>query len=208
MASSTLQSSGRGMEAAEAALLSLQSKTAEALQQSALTRHLVCIQMHSYLQRLQLDLSQLRVVHVAGTKGKGSTCAFAESVLRRCGLSTGLFTSPHLIHVTERFKLDGRSISDELYLRHFWAVWDKLHATAVSDWYTASAVSASLMSRGGHADHCGVLLRDACRARPATTRPCPASSASSLSSPSTSSARRRFATLSPRTRHTPLATTH
>ena len=123
------------MQAAEAALLTLQSKTAEALQQSVLTRHLVCDQMQSYLQRLQLDLSQLRVVHVAGTKGKGSTCAFTESVLRRCGLSTGLYTSPHLIHVTERFKLNGRTISDELYLHHFWAVWDKLHATAVSDCY-------------------------------------------------------------------------
>jgi len=167
---SASQSSERGMEAAETALLTLQSKTAEALQQSVLTRHLVCIQMQSYLQRLQLDLSQLRVVHVAGTKGKGSTCAFAESVLRRCGLSTGLFTSPHLIHVTERFKLNGRTISDELYLRHFWAVWDKLHETAVSDWHASTAYSAqSATCRGTHLG-CSVLCVVSERGRRQSTR--------------------------------------
>ena len=50
----------------------------------------------------------MRVVHVAGTKGKGSTCAFVESILRHRGLRTGLFTSPHLVRVTERFRVDGR----------------------------------------------------------------------------------------------------
>jgi dihydrofolate synthase/folylpolyglutamate synthase len=50
-------------------------------------------------------------VHVAGTNGKGSTCAFTESILRRCGFRTGLFTSPHLTSFDERFIIDGRPVS-------------------------------------------------------------------------------------------------
>lgn len=56
---------------------------------------------------------------VAGTKGKGSTCAIAESVLRHSGLKTGLFTSPHLVTPRERIKIDGKSISEEEYLETF-----------------------------------------------------------------------------------------
>ncbi|MBX3728359.1 MAG: hypothetical protein KF858_04170 [Candidatus Sumerlaeia bacterium] len=48
-------------------------------------------------------------IHVAGTKGKGSTCALVESILRAHGLRTGLFTSPHLDHYGERFRFDGRA---------------------------------------------------------------------------------------------------
>uniref|UniRef100_A0A0E0IUX2 Folylpolyglutamate synthase n=1 Tax=Oryza nivara TaxID=4536 RepID=A0A0E0IUX2_ORYNI len=57
--------------------------------------------MAKYLQILELEepIARLKVVHVAGTKGKGSTCTFAESILRSCGFRTGLFTSPHLMDV-------------------------------------------------------------------------------------------------------------
>src|SRR3954466_8944379 len=53
------------------------------------------------------------VLHVAGTNGKGSTCAFAEAGLRAAGLRTGLYTSPHLSHFCERIRLDGEPISEE-----------------------------------------------------------------------------------------------
>src|SRR5436305_12401160 len=53
------------------------------------------------------------VLHVAGTNGKGSTCAFAEASLRAAGLRTGLYTSPHLSHFCERIRLDGAPISEE-----------------------------------------------------------------------------------------------
>jgi folylpolyglutamate synthase len=61
------------------------------------------------LQRLNLEneLSKLSVIHVAGTKGKGSTCAMVESILRHCGYKTGLYTSPHLIDVRERIRING-----------------------------------------------------------------------------------------------------
>ncbi len=51
-----------------------------------------------------------RVIHVAGTNGKGSTCAFAESVARAAGYTTGLFTSPHLVEFGERIRVNGNNI--------------------------------------------------------------------------------------------------
>ncbi len=59
-----------------------------------------------------------KVIHVAGTNGKGSTCAFIDSVARASGLRTGLFTSPHLIDYRERVQVSGEMISQEDTLRH------------------------------------------------------------------------------------------
>lgn len=55
----------------------------------------------------------LKFVHITGTNGKGSTAAMVSSVLRKAGLKTGLYTSPHLWHFGERFQVDGRPIADE-----------------------------------------------------------------------------------------------
>ena len=52
-------------------------------------------------------------LHVAGTKGKGSVSAFAESILRASGLKTGLYTSPHMVEVRERIRLGGEMIPEE-----------------------------------------------------------------------------------------------
>ncbi len=52
-------------------------------------------------------------IHVAGTNGKGSTCAIIASILQAAGLNVGLFTSPHLINFTERIKINGDEISEE-----------------------------------------------------------------------------------------------
>src|SRR4051812_4101277 len=53
------------------------------------------------------------VLHVAGTNGKGSTCAFAAASLRAAGLRTGLYTSPHLNHFCERIRICGEPIDEE-----------------------------------------------------------------------------------------------
>lgn len=71
--------------------------------------------MRALLARLGDPQRRLRVVHVAGTKGKGSTCAMLASVLRHAGYRTGLFCSPHLCRFEERFQIDGRHVGpDEL----------------------------------------------------------------------------------------------
>jgi len=54
-----------------------------------------------------------RVVHVAGTNGKGSTCAMVDSIARASGNRSGLFTSPHLIDYRERIQVNGQQISEE-----------------------------------------------------------------------------------------------
>jgi dihydrofolate synthase/folylpolyglutamate synthase len=56
--------------------------------------------------------NQLRFVHVAGTNGKGSTCAMLESIYRAAGLKVGLYTSPHLVSFRERIQVNRRLISD------------------------------------------------------------------------------------------------
>src|SRR5882762_11707927 len=55
---------------------------------------------------------QLRFIHVAGTNGKGSTCAMLESIYRAAGLRVGLFTSPHLVSFRERIQVNRRLISE------------------------------------------------------------------------------------------------
>ena len=62
----------------------------------------------------------LSVIHVAGTKGKGSTCAFVEHSARECGVRTGLYTSPHLVDVRERFRIDGVPVSKTVFVKNFW----------------------------------------------------------------------------------------
>ncbi|XP_078447015.1 DHFS-FPGS homolog B [Wolffia australiana] len=91
--------------------------------------------LFDYLKILDLEepISRLQVIHVAGTKGKGSTCTFSESILRRCGFRTGLFTSPHLIDVRERFRLDGCDISEEKFLSYFWWCWRRLEEKTSED---------------------------------------------------------------------------
>ena len=65
---------------------------------------------------------ELRVLHVAGTNGKGSVCADLDAMLRAAGYRTGLFTSPHLVRINERFRIDGEDVSDEDFLDAFRAV--------------------------------------------------------------------------------------
>lgn len=81
------------------------------------------------LERIQAVLDALgnpertmRIVHVAGTNGKGSTCAMIEAGLRAAGRRTGLFTSPHLVEPAERIQIAGRPVSGQDFSRAFDAV--------------------------------------------------------------------------------------
>ena len=60
---------------------------------------------------------EIRFVHVAGTNGKGSVCAFLEAFLLEKGWTTGVFSSPHLVSVNERIRLNGQDVSDELFAK-------------------------------------------------------------------------------------------
>lgn len=65
------------------------------------------------------DIDRLNIIHISGTKGKGSTSAFTESILRKHGYKTGLYSSPHLIEVRERIKINGESLSYKLFTEYF-----------------------------------------------------------------------------------------
>ena len=71
------------------------------------------------LRRLGDPQKKFKVIHVAGTNGKGSTCAFITSVLREAGYSCGLFTSPHLVEINERFQINEEIIDNDTFLRAF-----------------------------------------------------------------------------------------
>ncbi len=71
------------------------------------------------LHRLGDPQSRFRVIHVAGTNGKGSVCAFLASILRNGGYHCGLFTSPHLVKINERFQIDEQMVSDETFVRAY-----------------------------------------------------------------------------------------
>ncbi len=75
--------------------------------------------MAALVEALGRPDSATAFVHVAGTNGKGSTCAMIESGARAAGRRTGLFTSPHLIEPTERIRIDGRPVSEELFAQAF-----------------------------------------------------------------------------------------
>eukprot|EP01134_Creolimax_fragrantissima_P007604 CFRG7604T1 len=86
-------------------------------------------EMRSYLLRVGLavqSLDSLNAIHVSGTKGKGSTCAFSESILRNNGYTTGLYTSPHLMEVRERIRINGRPLSRQAFTDRFNECWDQL----------------------------------------------------------------------------------
>lgn len=112
-------------------------------------------EMQEYLRRLGYvpeDLNRLNVVHITGTKGKGSASAFVERIFRegmkevgmlaeaakddsletvddeetalRGGI--GLYTSPHLCAVRERIRVNGRPLPERLFAKYFFEVWEKL----------------------------------------------------------------------------------
>ena len=68
------------------------------------------------LARLGNPQDGFRSIHVAGSDGKGSTCAFIESVLRIAGIRTGLFTSPHIVHPNERIRVCGKDVDDDTFI--------------------------------------------------------------------------------------------
>ncbi|XP_063000685.1 folylpolyglutamate synthase, mitochondrial isoform X2 [Elgaria multicarinata webbii] len=92
--------------------------------------------MSGFLERSGLkveDLDQLNIIHVTGTKGKGSACAFTERILRNYGLKTGFYSSPHLVQVRERIRINGQPISKELFSKYFWQVYNRLDETKDSN---------------------------------------------------------------------------
>ena len=71
------------------------------------------------LSRLGNPQEGIKIIHVAGTNGKGSVCAYLNAMLLAGCKKTGLFTSPHLVRINERFQINGEDVSDEQFLDAF-----------------------------------------------------------------------------------------
>ena len=114
-----------------------QSQTPDEIRRAAQRRAQTPSDMRRYLSRLQVSLPLLthddntkatrplcpNIVHITGTKGKGSTAAMCESILRsRDGLTTGLFTSPHLVDIRERIRIGGQPVSKQIFADAYWEI--------------------------------------------------------------------------------------
>ena len=73
--------------------------------------------MHAAFNMLNLDLSKIKKIHVAGTNGKGSVCSYLTHILMEQGLKVGTYTSPYLLVFNERIKVNFENISDEDLLK-------------------------------------------------------------------------------------------
>lgn len=69
-----------------------------------------------------------KVVHIAGTNGKGSVCAYMNEILKKSGKKVGMFTSPHLVTMRERFKINGENVSEKVFVEALLWVKEQLSA--------------------------------------------------------------------------------
>lgn len=105
------------------------------------------------------DFDRLKLVHIAGTKGKGSTSAFISSILAQYAArddasaapiaptKVGLYTSPHLRFVRERIQINNEPLDEERFARHFFALWDRFEAAAVAEGAPAGAATKPVYFR-------------------------------------------------------------
>ncbi len=75
------------------------------------------VNIRNILNSLGNPHEKMRLIHIGGTNGKGSTAAMIQSILSRCGYRVGLYTSPHLISFTERIRIDDREITESEVVR-------------------------------------------------------------------------------------------
>ncbi len=72
-----------------------------------------------FLDHLGNPQDNLNIIHVAGTNGKGSVCNYISTVLTKADYTVGMFTSPHLVSVNERFAIDGKPVSEGVFVEVF-----------------------------------------------------------------------------------------
>ena len=130
--------------------------------------------MNQLMDVLDHPEKKFKSIHVTGTNGKGSTCAFLASILRKAGYTVGLYTSPHLIRFNERIKLNGVDISDKDLIRFTSVIREKLHGidatffeftTALAFLYFAEKkvdIAVIEVGMGGRLDATNVIVPEVC----------------------------------------------
>ena len=97
--------------------------------------------IEALLDALDRPEAMLRIVHIGGTNGKGSVAALTAAILQAAGLRTGLYTSPHLLEVTERVRIDGAQVSRETLSRHAARIGPALDADGATFFEAMTAVA-------------------------------------------------------------------
>ncbi len=87
------------------------------------------------IRRIGNPQEQMKIIHIAGTNGKGSVSAFTSSILVKAGKRTGLFTSPHLIRMNERFQIQNEPVSDDLFIKAYEEVIGVCQEMLLDGWY-------------------------------------------------------------------------
>lgn len=95
-----------------------------------------------------------KLIHIAGTNGKGSVCAYLCSVLREAGFSVGMFISPHLVDIRERFQINGKKISEEQFLGAFLQVYEKIEGEYHPTFFEYLYFMALLLFRETGVEYC------------------------------------------------------
>ncbi|MCM1540686.1 MAG: bifunctional folylpolyglutamate synthase/dihydrofolate synthase [Blautia sp.] len=103
----------------------------------------------AFLHRLGDPDRKMRIIHVAGTNGKGSVCAYMRSILEAAGYRVAVFTSPHLVDIRERFVADGEMISKEDFLRGFLKVYELIERKDTD----TSSLDSSRIEQGNSGYH-------------------------------------------------------
>lgn len=135
--------------------------------------------MRALVHALGDPQNAVRFVHVAGTKGKGSTCAMVASSLEACGYAVGLYTSPHLVDVRERIQINGAMIPTSAFTeimgrlaaadgaiqsRHGQATFFEMITAMALCWFAEKAVDIAVMEvgLGGRLDATNVITPEVC----------------------------------------------
>jgi len=108
----------------------------------------------NFLMKLGDPAKDMKIIHIAGTNGKGSVCAYLCAVLEEAGFSTGMFTSPHLVDVRERFRANGRMIEKERFLKLFLKVYEKLEGEYHPTFFEYMFFIAILFFQEKKVDYC------------------------------------------------------
>ncbi len=126
---------------------------------------------------------QLKCLHIAGTNGKGSTCAMLERMLRENGYKTGLYTSPYLMRYNERMRVNGIPIGDEAFMeiaavvrdkaetlaeKGTYCTWFELGTAIAFEWFRRENVDFAVIEvgLGGRLDATNVILPEVCLLAP------------------------------------------
>jgi dihydrofolate synthase/folylpolyglutamate synthase len=108
------------------------------------------VTMRQGLERISFDLSidPKKVIVIAGTNGKGSVCAVLEALLLGANQRVGLYTSPHLVEITERIRINGNSITPELFCKAYQAILKTTSDLALTHFEVLTLMAAWLFFSG------------------------------------------------------------